>query len=153
MLSTIDDVSYTHIYIYIYKRDLRPHPTPCNGVVNHGAQIGGIWVLPPTHAKTNAKQMRPWSWSGVSTGVYLHAQTAVDAGDIHTWWFELVLTKIWICSTSWWSGHGHRPEMKTEYWGALICMFVTKVSISCTMQWVLIPWATLLVTSWIIKFL
>ena len=59
----------------------------CNGVVSHGAQIGGLQVFADhTHknkCKTNASMifachMRPF------THVYLHAQTAVDAGDIRT---------------------------------------------------------------------
>ena len=32
-----------------------------NGIVNHRAPIGGIWVLPTTHVETNANKMRPLS--------------------------------------------------------------------------------------------
>ena len=71
----------------------------CNGVVNHGAQIGVFRFLPTTHVKTDAKQMRPRSLHAVPhfMHVYLPAQTAVDAGDIHTWQTMVILItgKTW----------------------------------------------------------
>ena len=33
----------------------------CNGVVDHGAPVGGIWFLPTTHVGTNTNKMRPRS--------------------------------------------------------------------------------------------
>ena len=64
--------------------DLIQHP--CNGVVSHGAQIGGFRFLPTTHAPTYAKQMRPRPLCVVQhfTHVYLHAQTTEAADDIRT---------------------------------------------------------------------
>ena len=52
-----------------------------------GLKLEIVGFLPTTHAKTHTKQMRPWSLRTVQpfTHVYLHTQTAVDAGDIHTW--------------------------------------------------------------------
>ena len=44
-----------------------------------GLKLGVFGFLPTTHTKTNAKQMRPWSWGTVKhfTRAYLHVQTAV----------------------------------------------------------------------------
>ena len=50
-----DDIDLHH---QIYKGDPRPHSTPCNGVVSHGAQIGGIRVFADHTRKINRKQMR-----------------------------------------------------------------------------------------------
>ena len=54
---------------------------------------GSSCFLPTTHATTNAKQLCPRSshimWH--FTRVYLHAKTAVDAGDIHTWQTTVIL--------------------------------------------------------------
>ena len=51
-----------------------------------GVNLGVFGFLPTTHAKTNAKQMRPQSLRTVRrlTHVYLLTQIAVDAGDIRT---------------------------------------------------------------------
>ena len=63
--------------------------TPGNGVVSHGTQIGVFGFLSTTHAK----QMHPRSLHAVwrFTHVYLHAQTAVNAGDKRTWWTTVIL--------------------------------------------------------------
>ena len=49
-----------------------------------GLKLGVFGFLPTTHAKTNAIQMRPRALRAVRRfmRVYLHAKTAVDAGDI-----------------------------------------------------------------------
>ena len=53
---------------------------------SHGAQIGDLQVFADHTRKTHAKQMGPRSLCAVQpfTPVYLHAWTAVDAGDIRT---------------------------------------------------------------------
>ena len=58
-----------------------------------GFKLGVFKFLPTTHTKTNTIQMRPWSLRSVRrfTWVYLHAQTAVDAGDIRTWRTTVIL--------------------------------------------------------------
>ena len=58
-----------------------------------GLKLGVFGFVPITHAKTYVKQMRPLSSRAVRlfTRVYLHAQTAVDAGDIRTWWTTVIL--------------------------------------------------------------
>ena len=64
--------------------------TPCNGIVSHGAQIGGS--LPTTYCKTNAKHMCKWSSCSVQHFMhYLHNQITEIAGDIHTWWSMIIL--------------------------------------------------------------
>ena len=64
-----------------------------------GLKLGIFGFLPTTHAKTNTKQMRPRSSHTVRcfTHVYLHAQTAVDEGDIRTRWTTVILIagKTW----------------------------------------------------------
>ena len=42
-------------------RSQTSYTAPCNDIVSHVAQIGGIRVFPTTHVKTNAKDMRPQS--------------------------------------------------------------------------------------------
>ena len=51
------------------------------------------FFLPTTHAKTNAIQMRLRYLRAVRRfmRVYLHAKTAVDAGDIRTWRSTVIL--------------------------------------------------------------
>ena len=71
-----------------------PHPAPCNGVISHGLKLRVFGILPTTHTNTSAKQMCPQSSRSVQIFmcVYLHAQTAIDAGDIRThehWLFWL----------------------------------------------------------------
>ena len=64
-----------------------------------GLELGVFGFLPTTYVKTNATQMRPRSLRAVRrfTRVYLHAQTAVDAGDIRTWQTMVILIsgKTW----------------------------------------------------------
>ena len=76
------------------------YTTLCNGLVSHWAQIGGIADHTHTH-KNKCKQMRPRSSCTAVrhfTHVYHHAQTAVDAGDICTWWTTVIFItgKTWI---------------------------------------------------------
>ena len=49
-----------------------------------GVKLGYSGFLPTTHAKANAKQMRPRSLHAIGhfNAIYIHAQTTVDAGDI-----------------------------------------------------------------------
>ena len=59
------------------------YTTLCNGLVMHGAQIGGLSeFLPTTHTTTNAKQCIHdlCASCGILHMLYLQAQTAVDAG-------------------------------------------------------------------------
>ena len=85
---------------YIYTGDPRP-PIPPRVMASSamGLKLGVFGFLPTTHAKTHAKQMRPWSLHAVRhfTRVYLHTRTVVDAGDICTWWttFILITGKTW----------------------------------------------------------
>ena len=41
----------------IHHRSQTSYTTPCNGVVSHGAQFGGLWVFANHILKINAKQM------------------------------------------------------------------------------------------------
>ena len=45
--------------IHVEKRSQNSYITLCNGVITHGAPIGGIQVLLTTYAETNANKMRP----------------------------------------------------------------------------------------------
>ena len=62
----------------------------CNGIVSHEPQIGAIWVF-ADHTRKNKCVQDLGAPCGVSTHVYLHAQTAVDAADIHTWQTTVIL--------------------------------------------------------------
>ena len=82
--------------IHRYRRkipDLQNRPS--HNVIRNGAPIGIFGSLLTTHAETNSSKLCPW-WFLVQhalglctmelfTGVYLHAQTAVDAVNIGTW--------------------------------------------------------------------
>ena len=77
----------------IYKGDPRPRILPhVMASSATGLKLGSCF-LPTSHAKTNAKQMHPRSSRTVRhfAHVYLHAQTAVDAGDIRTWRTKIIL--------------------------------------------------------------
>ena len=52
-------------------------------------KLGVLGFLLTTHAKTNTEQMHLRSSCALRhfTHVYLHAQTIVDASDIHPWRF------------------------------------------------------------------
>ena len=68
----------------IYKGDPSPHIPPCVMASSAmGLKLGVFGFLLTTHAKTNTKQICSWSsrvmWH--FTHIYLHSQTAVDAGD------------------------------------------------------------------------
>ena len=39
----------------IQRRSQTSHIASCNGVVSHGAKIGGLWALLITYAKTDAE--------------------------------------------------------------------------------------------------
>ena len=85
------------------------HTIPYNGIVSYGAQIGGLWVFADhTHATTNAKQMHLRSLRTMQcfTRVYLHTQTAVDAGDIRTWRTTVILI----------TGKSRRPPIWAPCW-------------------------------------
>ena len=62
----------------------------------HCQSRGSNWGSLGLHTKTNAKQMRSRSQCTVRrfTCVYLHAQIAVDAGDIHTWQLQLFWLRV-----------------------------------------------------------
>ena len=64
----------------IEKRSQNSYTSLCNGIVSHGAPIGGIQVF-ADHAETKANIMRPRSSRAVQRFkcVYLHAQIAVHA--------------------------------------------------------------------------
>ena len=66
-------------------RSQTSYTAPCNGVVSHGAQIGGLRVFANhTHrnkCKTNASTI--FAHRAAFYTFYLHAQTTVDAGDIY----------------------------------------------------------------------
>ena len=64
---------------YIHQRSQTSYTSPCNGVVSHRAQFGGLRVLATKHAKKNAGQMCSRSSSTVLhiTRVCLHTQTTV----------------------------------------------------------------------------
>ena len=83
------------ISTYIQGTSQTSYTTPCNGVVSHGFKLGVFRFssLPTTHAKTDTKQMRSRSLYTVRcfTCVHLHAQIAVDAGDICTWQTTVIL--------------------------------------------------------------
>ena len=69
----------------IYMGDPRPPISPCVMASSAmGLKLGVFGFLPTTHAKTNAIQMPSRSLRAVQhfTHVYLHAKSAVDAGDI-----------------------------------------------------------------------
>ena len=55
-------------------------------IISHGLQLGVFKFFSAIHAKTNAKQMHPRSLRPMRhfMRVHLYAQTATDAGEIHT---------------------------------------------------------------------
>ena len=72
------------------------YTAPCNGVVSHGAQIGGLRVFADhtrkNKPKTNASMITALLRTvGRFTRVCPHAKTAVDADDIQTWWTTVFL--------------------------------------------------------------
>ena len=78
----------------IYKGDPRPRiPSRVMASSAMGLKLGSSGFLPTTHTKTNAIQMHPRSSHAVQRFmcVYIHAQTAVDAGDIRTWRITVIL--------------------------------------------------------------
>ena len=79
-------------YLNGHQRSQTSYATPCNGVVSHGAQFGVFGFLPTTYAKINAKQMRSRSLPAVRRCalVCLHAQIALHAGNIDTWWTTVI---------------------------------------------------------------
>ena len=81
-----DVISFCHRY---KGRSQTSYTASCNGVVSHGAQIGGLQGFSPHMLK----QMRPWSLRTVLyfTGVNRHARTAVDTDDIRTWQTMVIL--------------------------------------------------------------
>ena len=75
-----------HVY-FIEEKNPRPRIPPHVTVLSATGLILGVWVFANhTRAKTNAKQMgaRSLSTERHFTHIYLHTQTAVDAGDIGT---------------------------------------------------------------------
>ena len=91
---------------YLEGRCQTSYTTPCNGNVSHGAPIDEVFgSLLTIHAGISASKMHLWSsctWVHKARetcsfscvfSVYLHAQTAVDAGDICTW---RITGKTWI---------------------------------------------------------
>ena len=91
---------------YLEGRCQTSYTTPCNGNVSHGAPIDEVFgSLLTIHAGISANKMHLWSsctWVHKARepcsfscvfSVYLHAQTAVDAGDICTW---RITGKTWI---------------------------------------------------------
>ena len=75
---------------YKHQRYQTSNTAPCSGVVSHGAQFGGLRVF-TDHTR---KQMRSRSLCAVQhfTHAWLHAQTAVHAGNIRTWRTTIILT-------------------------------------------------------------
>ena len=62
----------------IYKGAPRPRIPACVMASSAmGFKLGVFGLLSTKHAKSNTTPMHPWHF----THVYLHAQTAVDAGD------------------------------------------------------------------------
>ena len=107
--SSLESHAFSHPFSRVYASHDKPHggyvtdldqrsqtfyTALCNGVVSHGAQIGGIRVFPTTHTEINANKMCPWSLCAIMlrfTHVYLHAQTAVNTSDVRTWWITVIL--------------------------------------------------------------
>ena len=78
----------------IYTGDPRPRiPPHVMASSAMGLKLGVFGFLPITHTKGNAKPMHPRSFSAMRRlqVFYLHSQTAVGAGDIHTWWTAVSL--------------------------------------------------------------
>ena len=76
-----------NVTTYIQGRSKTSYTAPCNGVISHGAQIGCLLVF------TNHTR-KSWKASTIFmhfTCVHLHAQTAVDAGDICNWQTMVIL--------------------------------------------------------------
>ena len=68
----------------------------CYDVISLGLKLGVLWFLVTTHTKTHQKNCiyyfeAPFSFLGL---FHLHAQTAVDAGDICPW--QTTVEKLWI---------------------------------------------------------
>ena len=74
----------TVLVIAIYRRSQTSYTAPCNGVVSHGAQIGDLRVF-TDHTRKNKRKTNVSKIfarrAAFYTRFYLHAQTAVDAGD------------------------------------------------------------------------
>ena len=76
-------------------RSWTSYTTPCNGTVSHGAPIWVIWIFADHTRGNECKQTHHPSSRCVQhfTCVYLHVQTAVDAGDIRIWRIGVILIK------------------------------------------------------------
>ena len=90
VISPKQDLHYgiqTKVLYSIHHRSRNPFTTPCNDAISHGAPFGVFGFLLTTHAETNANKMSLQSVSAMQlfTHIYLHVQTAADAGDICTW--------------------------------------------------------------------
>ena len=94
-----------------------------------GLKLGVSRFLPTTQAQstkaqTNAKQMRPRSSCAVQRFIYLHTQTAVDAGDIRNRWTTVILTtgktrqpRIWApCRKKIWHSMWDLPYIYMSVW-------------------------------------
>ena len=82
------------------RRYLNFYTTPCNGVVSHmELQLGVFGSLPTMHEemwKKFAHDFCAHAFASLGamqlfTCVYLHAQTAVDEGDVRTWRIMVIL--------------------------------------------------------------
>ena len=76
----------------IYKGDPRPRISfLCNGILIHGAQVGGLWVFTGhiciNKCKTNASMIFIMLCGVLHMFIF---KTAVDAGDIRTWWTMVI---------------------------------------------------------------
>ena len=111
-------------------------------IVSHGAQIGVFRFLPTIYANTNAKQMRPRSLCAVwcFLHVFLHVQTAVDVGGIHTWELQL----FWLFWPPIWANLGiSHDTLGGQYagpsiWLCSIFFFITELKVGdtdCQSKW------------------
>ena len=74
---------WSNSHIDIHGRSQTSYITPCDGVISHWAQIGGLLVF-ANHTRKNKRNTNASTIFAHFTRVYLHTKTAVDAGDIYT---------------------------------------------------------------------
>ena len=98
IFTQISGIIFTHkfnkdwMHLRLRRRSQTAYTAPCNGIGGHGASTGGIWVFADHAHGTKCKQTESMipARRGHLMGVYLHAQTTVDAGDICTWQITLI---------------------------------------------------------------
>ena len=73
----------------IHQRYQNSYTAPCNGIISHGARFGSLRVFADHTRKTNALTI--FADRAASMRDCLHAQTAVHAGNLCTWWTMISL--------------------------------------------------------------